>query len=398
MDVAMESFVREHPVEAALWHAVLSSNVAEVRARLKKRADVNLVHPASSSTVLSAAAEAYMCEATATGDCTGQKPKRSGGKAFQVLELLLRHGADPNVGFVNPSSGNMLFPMTVICGLGLVEGVRLFIEASPLLDVMAPGSHKRGPGRGVLWPLVQAISKGRDEVALLLFHHPSFDVARDSRVLCVAAEADNVNILSVLLAMPGAASVINLPYFHSHNPTTALCTACWSGHSCVQPLLEAGADALLSRDGKRSTMPEPDHPMYNLSPMACAISSGADPHVIDLLVAAGARRPVIEKRGGGRVVFIGRDGEEADVINVRTLRSGPGIVTSSAPSLAGRASSSGLVDSRFDKYACAACAKLPEFGVALLRCARCKKTAYCDAACQKAHWREHKKTCAAAPH
>jgi hypothetical protein len=41
--------------------------------------------------------------------------------------------------------------------------------------------------------------------------------------------------------------------------------------------------------------------------------------------------------------------------------------------------------------ACGSCEK--ELSERVMLCAGCKKTAYCDATCQKVHWREHKKTC-----
>ena len=37
------------------------------------------------------------------------------------------------------------------------------------------------------------------------------------------------------------------------------------------------------------------------------------------------------------------------------------------------------------------CAQCPKFGD--LRCAKCKQVHYCSKACQKAHWKTHKKEC-----
>jgi hypothetical protein len=42
---------------------------------------------------------------------------------------------------------------------------------------------------------------------------------------------------------------------------------------------------------------------------------------------------------------------------------------------------------------CAACGAKR---LQMLRCSRCKAAFYCDAACQKRHWREHKAACGAA--
>ena len=43
---------------------------------------------------------------------------------------------------------------------------------------------------------------------------------------------------------------------------------------------------------------------------------------------------------------------------------------------------------------CTACSKLPEPGHRLLQCGRCNSVSYCGQACQKAHWKTHKKACA----
>jgi hypothetical protein len=43
--------------------------------------------------------------------------------------------------------------------------------------------------------------------------------------------------------------------------------------------------------------------------------------------------------------------------------------------------------------ACAACGKE---ALQMLKCSRCKAAFYCDAACQKRHWQEHKAACGAA--
>jgi hypothetical protein len=42
---------------------------------------------------------------------------------------------------------------------------------------------------------------------------------------------------------------------------------------------------------------------------------------------------------------------------------------------------------------CAACGNQ---ALQMLKCSRCKAAFYCDAACQKRHWREHKAACGAA--
>ena len=41
------------------------------------------------------------------------------------------------------------------------------------------------------------------------------------------------------------------------------------------------------------------------------------------------------------------------------------------------------------------CAQCGEAGGELLRCSKCRSTFYCGAACQKSHWKAHKKTCSA---
>jgi hypothetical protein len=39
------------------------------------------------------------------------------------------------------------------------------------------------------------------------------------------------------------------------------------------------------------------------------------------------------------------------------------------------------------------CAKCHKKNSALLQCARCRQVHYCDKACQKTHWKQHKRTC-----
>lgn len=396
----MEAFFDAHPDEACLWQFVFSHDVAAVRKILRQAPgiDLNLRHPLAGTTVILAAAEEYHHEATGTDEFVGA-PRRHGGATYQILELLLRRGADVNTGFRNPASGNTLFPMSIICGQGITEGVKLFIDAAAGLDVMAPGAIARaGRGRAVLWPLTQAIVRGHDDVARLLICHRSFDAGRDSLVLAATAEADNSRILRELLSLPGSLRVIDLPHPNPSVATgTPLTAACWSGHSCVEMLLAAGADPLIDRSGKRPVTSgdsvETDCPAMNMTPMACALSSGAEPHVIELLVGAGARRPVIEKRGDGSHVLVGRDGRDRPILDMRTF-SGAGMkVSMGSPGSLRPSASTGLVDDRFDKFACSACGKLPEFGAALLRCGRCKRASYCNSACQKAHWREHKAVC-----
>ena len=46
--------------------------------------------------------------------------------------------------------------------------------------------------------------------------------------------------------------------------------------------------------------------------------------------------------------------------------------------------------------ACAACGVTPPPGGRLLACSGCKSVRYCDAKCQKAHWKAHKAACKAA--
>ena len=42
---------------------------------------------------------------------------------------------------------------------------------------------------------------------------------------------------------------------------------------------------------------------------------------------------------------------------------------------------------------CHNCKKIAKKGIKLLRCSRCKAAVYCNATCQKQHWKEHKKVC-----
>ena len=384
------SMFNGNPIDL-LYFAVLHQDMKHLQQLLDKTPPLNLEtrHPMVGSTVLFAAQEEYYNEATGSGDYVGT-PQRSGGKAYKILELLLQRGASPNTSFVNPQTGSILFPYSTLAQYGLIEGLRLFL-ASPTLDVMAPSRIKRGQ---LCWPICLALAQHHTDAALLLIRHASFDVRVDSRVLATAAEADDVRVVKELLALPGINSVINVTHTDPHKASTPLTQACYSGHSCAIMLLAAGASPLIDRCGLLPTADnsEPDLPSLNATPMACAITSGADPGLIDELVKAGARRPTIVTRGKDHY-FVGRDGHESFIFDMRTMqRDGNKRIFNM--SSARSSETTGLFDARFDKFSCENCGKSPAYGEQLLRCGRCKRASYCGIDCQRAHWKvAHKAAC-----
>ena len=373
-----------------LFHAVLFTNVAAVRAALRARPNLEAAGPMGVP-VIFAAVEEFYSEATGTGDYEGKPPRRAGTKTLEVLELLLRAGANPNVVFRNPKTGNVLSPLSTIAGEGLIEGVRLFLDTAVGLDVMVPTAEEAT--LRCMWPLQLAIDRGHSAVARLLMAHPSFDAGRDPRALIAAAERGNVAILEALLAAPGGARVVDAPHPDPRIASPALHAAAYSGHACVEPLLAAGANALSVRGGGAPPPGiDPDDPSFNLTPMGCVIATGAEPTLIEALVARGARRPRIVERGGA-FFFTARDGRESRIVDMRGMRTGAGVLDMRAQGKVSRASAAGLVDERLDQYLCGACSEPPKFGAALLRCGRCLSAHYCNTGCQRAAWPTHKVSC-----
>lgn len=189
-----------------LWEAVLFSNPIQVAALLKRTtaAELNAAGPMGPP-ILFAAVEEHLHEAMGTGDYAGTAPRPVGGKTYQVLELLLRAGADPNAIFRNPLSGSVLVPLSLLAERGL-PAVSLFLEHGRALDVMRPSAEERT--KRCMWPLQLAIKCGQEAVARALISHPSFDGARDPRPLLAAAEGDRIALVRLLLSR-GAAAVVN---------------------------------------------------------------------------------------------------------------------------------------------------------------------------------------------
>ena len=300
-------FCRLHPLEGVAWRAVMTQNFEALRRALEvPLLDVNLRHPLlmSGAPMIYMVVHFYMKETGISDEtwgrdnfkCDKRKSGGKAGKAYKALELFLRHGVDVNASCRFPD-GKIMLPLGLLCQGGFADAVQLFMDLSPTLDVMAKIDYERVGRKCIAWPLVQAICTREDDVALMLIRHPSFVAGRDSRVLFHAVEVDSRRIVTELLGLAGTARVINLP-----NPTmlltfgTPLTKACYCGHSCVPLLLEAGADLLLTCEGKPppAHLVEPDIPSLRLTPMANAIAAGAEPRVIDFLVAAGAHRPTIE--------------------------------------------------------------------------------------------------------
>lgn len=334
------------------------------------------------TTVLFCATEEYLHEALGTGDCAGLPPRPSGGPAFRIVKLLLEAGADANAILHNRSSGSILSPMSMLASHGVVEGVRLYVDSCSTLDVMAPGLTEHA----WLWPVQVAIDIGSEESALLLIRHPTFDAGRDPRPLIAAVERNNLRLLTALLEMPGAHRAINK--LHPTVGTTALVMACFCGHSCVLPLLDAGADALQQGSKNPQPLAMADHPQLGSTPMAAVLKSGCDAGLIDALVEHGAARPTLraQRLDKGTHVWVGPDGAEVPIIDYRSLRAGDinmSVFDMRKNSL-GLKAPGDMIEGRLRWTACRVCGKPPEFGAALLSCARCRTVCYCDRKCQEA--------------
>ena len=103
--------------------------------------------------------------------------------------------------------------------------------------------------------------------------------------------------------------------------------------------------------------------MVAATAMGVALRAGAPADIVDMLVAAGARRPTDEHLL--KATFLRATGWD---------RMDPGMRAAHA--------------------ACDACARLPGVGQPTLQvCSGCKARRYCGAACQRAHWPKHKTEC-----
>jgi hypothetical protein len=386
------------PKLTPLWQSVFFSDPSRLAALLKRIKPEELEEPGpAGTTVLFAAVEEYYNEATASsvGDYAGLPPKRKGGKTYQVLEMLLRAGANPNAIFKNPHTGNTLTPLSTLGQYGLLEGISLFLEHGRGLDVMKPSAEVRTT-KG-MWSIQSAVHMGHEAVVRALTAHPSWDGARDPRPLIAAAENDREGLLRLLLARGGAAGINSRHPDPRCKGSTALLTACYSGHGCVKALLDAGADVKVLHTGRMGDE-DADDPFRLLSAMANVLATGADPDLIELLVQHGARRPQLEKTAKGGLMYVSPTGGRVELTNLLSVRRGPDVFDMRG-FMGGERPDPGngkCVDKRFEKYMCGNCGAPPALGKQLLRCGRCLKVAYCGADCQRRHWKEggHKAACA----
>lgn len=160
-------------------------------------------------------------------------------------------------------------------------------------------------------------------------------------------------------------------------------------------LLEAGADPSIMCPGGHLEGEDPDDPFLKRSPMANVLATGAEPTLIEALVAHGARAPSLERAASGQLFYTSPSGKRQELCDMRSLlRAGTAVFDMRRrPPQAYPEAPSVCVDSRFDKYLCGACKRPPALGEKLLKCGRCRAVTYCNQDCQKADWSQHKVVC-----
>ncbi len=388
-----------------IYAAVLSHDVDFLR-KILKGGKVDWSATLMNCPVIFAAQEEYYNECTGTGDFKG-KPKRK-GVTYTILEMLLKAGADPNLSFHNPATGSIYTPYGILAESGLKEGVDLFLSiCGARLNVMMPVNAGNECNKKALWPLQGAIAMGHTDIALSLLAHPSYKADFSSRPLHAAAEADNLRVLTFLLAMPGTAKVLNRRHPDPSVQDTPLSSACFSGHTCVPALLAAGADATgtppPAARGPSGDISDPDDPYFGHTPMSCLLRTGANPGLIDALVAKGAKRPNLRRKEGGgggspsQWIYTSPSGKETELLDLRHVLGGgrsdiPAFYMGSNHNVRPAGGGAmGVVDDRMVKalarQTCATCSRAPDTGAALLVCGRCRVVFYCGQECQRKHWK-----------
>jgi hypothetical protein len=158
----------------------------------------------------------------------------------------------------------------------------------------------------------------------------------------------------------------------------------------VAALLEAGADPSILCPGGNLEGEDPDDPFYKRSPMGNVLATGAEPTLIEALVAHGARAPSLERAASGQMFYTSPSGKRQELRDMRSLLRAGRTVTD----MRSRPPPPGVcLDSRLDKYLCGACKRPPALGEKLLKCGRCRAVTYCNKECQKADWSQHKAAC-----
>ena len=298
------------------------------------------------------------------------------GPARRVLVALLNAGCPASLSFCRVSaktgsrSSILVFPVQ----LGAFEVVKALLEAGVDPEALASEADPAPSSRpeGVETPLEVAASWGHLDILQLLLQYGA-NAGRSPRALASAAREGFVEIVEALLRAPGGRDVLEQecvqPRAYS-GMTPLMAAALGQQPAAVVALLAAGANA---KHASRASVlaaeagGEVDNPHLRATPMACAIFGGASTDVIDLLVEAGATKPVLRASRSGGITYEERTG---------------------------RPISNADAGGSHYRLSCDACGKQPtRHDPPLMLCGRCKVRRYCSVACQRAAWKEHKEEC-----
>ena len=357
----------------------------------------------------------------------------SGAGVAHCLRVAAKRGFAPIVDSLHPQTGNTALVCASYRGLPRVVEV--------LLDAGADTTIVTRPPVASTAVFFAAQAEGNDAshgtekdfVAVLkLFQGHGVDITHAMRagsstpMLHIACENGSKRIVQLLLR---AGADVNerssLPFSSAFDQQregvasgglTPLHMACSGAESrdVVRALLKAGADTRLRALGRSATLPI-EHCMQNTRIMDELLRWEED-HGVDT-----QGEDCFPKEGGAQG---GAHGSAASAMNMRTIRgmvqryreSGDvqaamsmpvaGVVTSGgaermaeiqgrlAGDCAKRAKAQGDAAAE-NRHDCAnpGCPRQAKQRIDLLACSRCKAVRYCNAACQKAHWKAHKPDC-----
>lgn len=209
-------------------------------------------------------------------DCESPLAVAAEGEKIELVQLLLEHGADPNLGSSSMFESNTVLQLAA--RTGSLDIVKLLIEAGA--DVNAPASCPFSETA-----LQAASSQGHEQVVACLLESGADVNAPDNHrsqfpqtAITTAVEMNHLRLIRLLL---DAGADVNIPSWRNHKsqfPTTLLMIAVEMNHlELVKSLLDAGAH-----------INTPSFGYYGCTVLEAARSRSTNTGILDLLIAKDA--------------------------------------------------------------------------------------------------------------